>query len=163
MMSHNNLSSLAQQLGELLKLRQWMIATAESCTGGQLSTAITDIPGSSKWFDRGFITYSNSAKNEMLGVKLNSINQFGAVSSEVAKEMAEGALYHSNANITVSITGIAGPLGGMPDKPLGTVFFGIAMEDSLTQTFHECFQGDRIAIRTQATVFALKKVIDFLV
>jgi nicotinamide-nucleotide amidase len=161
-MPHKNISLLTQQLADLLKSKKWMIATAESCTGGQLSATMTDIPGSSKWFERGFVTYSNKAKHEILGVKLKTLNQFGSVSSEVAEEMARGALKKSHAQISISITGIAGPQGATPDKPIGTVFFGISSQKSFIQVFHKRFRGDRITIRTKATIFALITLINFL-
>src|SRR5258708_6846429 len=117
----NNITILAERVGQLLKAHKLMLTTAESCTGGQIAEAITQIAGSSQWFDRGFVTYSNAAKQEMLGVKKITLEQAGAVSAETAAEMAEGALRHSHAQISIAVTGIAGPTGGSVDKPVGTV------------------------------------------
>src|SRR3990167_5136864 len=115
-----NLEPLAKELGTTLKPRGLLLATAESCTGGGLSYWITSVPGSSDWYERGFVTYSNAAKIEMLGVRSATLEKFGAVSEEIAREMALGALAHSKANVSIAVTGIAGPDGGTPDKPVGT-------------------------------------------
>ena len=118
----NEIIELARQLGKVLKEQGMKIATAESCTGGGIAQAITEIPGSSAWFDRGFVTYSNAAKLQMLQVKQSTLDEFGAVSEQVAIEMVEGALMNSNADLAVSVTGIAGPDGGTNIKPVGTIY-----------------------------------------
>lgn len=147
--------SLASQLGRQLLERERMVATAESCTGGLVAAALTDIEGSSGWFERGFVTYSNHAKMEMLGVNGTLIEAHGAVSEEVARAMVEGALLESRAQSAVAITGIAGPGGGSRDKPVGTVCFAwIAMEQPAeSETMH--FDGDRAQVREQSVRHAL--------
>jgi len=157
-----DLHQLAIQVGTLLKQHAFVLAAAESCTGGLLSETITSVPDSSQWFDRGFITYSNHSKQEMLGVAENTIEQFDAVSSETVREMAEGALKNSKANIAIAITGYAGPTGGTDDASLGTVWFGIAMQGKGTLTFFQHFLGERNEIRKQAVVFVLQKLIEIL-
>ena len=142
-------------LAERLLARHLMLTIAESCTGGALSAAITSVSGSSQWFERGFITYSNQSKIEMLGVNLNTLEKYGAVSENTAHEMALGALQNSRADIAISITGIAGPDGGSAEKPLGTVCFGWGSYDNI-QTCTEHFSGDRTSIRVEAVEFALK-------
>ncbi len=158
------IDDLAQQLGDLFSQKELTIATAESCTGGWVAEAITSIAGSSGWFDRGFVTYSNESKMEMLGVQAETLDEFGAVSEETAREMSAGALLLSYAEISVSITGIAGPDGGSDDKPVGTIWFAWSIKkDSLeidTHTKQEFFSGDRNAIRQQAVVTALGGLID---
>jgi nicotinamide-nucleotide amidase len=131
------------------------VATAESCTGGWAAQVITHTAGSSAWFDRGFVTYSNEAKQDMLGVRPETLAAHGAVSEETAAEMACGALAHSDATLALSITGIAGPTGGSPDKPVGTVCFGWCVRDGLPQTERRQFAGDREAVRRQAVIHAL--------
>ena len=138
------------ELAEKLQKTAWMMATAESCTGGLIAGACTDLAGSSNWFERGFVTYSNAAKTELLGVDAALIDQFGAVSEAVARAMAEGALRHSRAQVSVAVTGVAGPTGGSPDKPVGTVWFGWATPAGVFAE-RQCFAGDRAAVR-QATV-----------
>lgn len=138
----------------LLSTRQ-MIAVAESCTGGLLAAALTELPGSSKWFERGFVTYSNAAKNALLGVQEETLAQHGAVSHEVAQAMAEGTLRNSQAQITLAITGIAGPEGGSAKKPVGTVFIGLARQNKATLVCHQQLQGSRAEIRRKAVDFAL--------
>ncbi len=153
---------LALTLGQRLKKRGWKLVTAESCTGGGLAYFITDIPGSSDWLERGYVTYSNAAKQELLHVPLNTLKHSGAVSRETAEAMAEGALAHSEAQLSVAITGIAGPTGGSPEKPVGTVWFGWAgiHADTVTEVQH--FSGDRHAVREQSICFALERLIDFI-
>jgi nicotinamide-nucleotide amidase len=131
------------------------IATAESCTGGMVAAALTDIAGSSDVVERGFVTYSNDAKTEMIGVPADLILRFGAVSAEVARSMAEGAILHSRADFAVSITGIAGPGGGTPTKPVGLVWFGLANRSGGTFVEKRQFAGDRAAVRRQAVGTAL--------
>lgn len=150
-----NILELANQVGLALKQRGLLLATAESCTGGGVAQAITDIAGSSDWFDCGFITYSNASKTEMLEVPAALIAQHGAVSEEIAEVMAVGALANSNAHVSLSTTGIAGPGGAVPGKPVGTVCFGWAKGD-YTHTERHVFAGDRQAVRDQAVVYALK-------
>lgn len=135
-----------------------MLATAESCTGGMIAAACTDLAGSSAWFDRGFVTYSNEAKTEMLGVDAALITAHGAVSEPVARAMAEGALAHSKADVAVAVTGIAGPSGGSVDKPVGTVWFAWAMRGRATLAECGHFAGDREAVRSQACLHALRGV-----
>ena len=156
------LFQLAEQVGLLLKQRGWMLTTAESCTGGWLGQIITAVPGSSAWYDRGFITYSNTSKQEMLGVSSATLDTFGAVSEETVREMAHGALKHSRAQISVSLSGIAGPGGGTPRKPVGTVCIGWATSDiNLTSTTCR-LGGDREEIRSRAVASALRGLIELL-
>jgi nicotinamide-nucleotide amidase len=131
------------------------IAAAESCTGGMIAAALTDIAGSSDVFERGFVTYSNEAKTELIGVPAALIRRLGAVSGEVAQAMAEGALAHSHADMAVSVTGIAGPGGGTPTKPVGLVWFGLATRGHGTAVEKHQFAGDRASIRRQAVDIAL--------
>jgi len=154
-------TDLARQLSEALLLRKWLLATAESCTGGMVSATLTDIAGSSAWFDCGFVTYSNQAKMNLLGVSEKTLQRYGAVSEETAKEMAQGALKNSQANISVSITGIAGPSGGSPEKPVGTVCFAFSTSN---QTFQQTqfYNGNRQDIRAQAVIFALSELVNVL-
>lgn len=159
---NNDPFSLAEQVGKLLQAKKLMLTTAESCTGGQVAEIITAIAGSSAWFDRGFVTYSNTAKQEMLGVSANTLATHGAVSQQTAREMAEGALIHSHADVSLSTTGIAGPNGGTPDKPVGTVWFGWTGKNLVTKTRLHVFQGDRQSIREQASVFVLQNLLEYL-
>lgn len=154
----SELCALAADLGAALRVRGWRLATAESCTGGLVSAAITCVAGSSDWFDRGVVTYSNAAKIDLLGVNPALFSQVGAVSPEVASAMALGALQHSGADLAVAVTGIAGPGGGTADKPVGTVWFGLAWRASSalhSQTRRMLFKGDRAEVRLQATAFVL--------
>lgn len=153
---------LLQQLAEALSSRGWMLATAESCTGGWIAKSCTDLAGSSAWFERGFVTYSNEAKQDMLGVKVVTLKQHGAVSEAVAAEMAGGALANSRAQIAVSVSGIAGPGGGTAGKPVGTVCFGWARQDASlhTETCH--FSGSRESVRAQSVEHALRGVLNLL-
>lgn len=148
-------TQLAEKVGAALKQKQLMLATAESCTGGGVAQAITEIAGSSEWFDCGFVTYSNAAKTEMLDISAALIAQHGAVSEEIAAAMAEGALSNSNADVAVSTTGIAGPGGAVPGKPVGTVCFGWTVHGK-THTERKVFQGDRHAVREQSVLHALQ-------
>lgn len=149
-----NRMNLANRVGEALRSRKLMMATAESCTGGGVAQAITDIPGSSEWFDCGFITYSNASKSELLNIPAALIAQHGAVSEEIAAAMAEAAVANSNADVAVSTTGIAGPGGAVPGKPVGTVCFGWRVGNK-TRTERRVFQGDRQAVREQSVEHAL--------
>ena len=147
---------LAKKVGLVLKEKKLFIVTAESCSGGLLAAALTDVPGSSAYFERGFITYSNIAKQEVLGVHSETLERFGAVSEEAAKEMAEGALRNSHAQIGVAITGIAGPDGGTKEKPIGSVWVAWASLGLPTKAAKVHFDGDRASIRMQTVEFALE-------
>jgi len=149
------LFKLAEQLGVWLKVNGKKMATAESCTGGWIAQSITDVPGSSAWFDRGFVTYSNAAKIQMLCVKPKTLEQFGAVSFETAKEMVTGALAHSDADVAVAVTGIAGPDGGSAEKPIGTVFIAWTSKGGDIRVKKYRFYGDRRQIRAQAVQMAI--------
>jgi len=151
-----------RELGHLLKINKLILATAESCTGGGLSYLLTRIAGSSVWFDRGFVTYSNAAKLDMLDVEPLTLEQYGAVSEETAREMAEGALKKSNASISIAITGIAGPGGGTDTKPVGTVWFGLAKKDRATITRVAIFPGDREEVRLAAIETAVNELLNYL-
>ena len=157
-----NLLDLAATTGQLLLARNESLTLAESCTGGGLACAVTEIPGSSAWFERGFVTYSNAAKSELLGVPEITIERHGAVSEATARAMAEGALAHSPAHWAVAITGIAGPAGGSADKPVGTVCFAWAGRDLGCQAQTRCFSGDRSAVRAQSVAYALRGLIHLL-
>ncbi len=153
---------LCGQVANLLLQNNWMLATAESCTGGLIAARCTELAGSSQWFERGFVTYSNAAKTELLGVDAALITTHGAVSEAVARAMATGALAHSPAQVAVAVTGIAGPTGGSADKPVGTVCFGWALADGRTRTVTRRFDGDRASVRWQAALFALQGAWDML-
>ena len=148
-------------LATLLRERQWMMAAAESCTGGMIAAACTDVAGSSEWFERGFVTYSNAAKTEMLGVDKALIDANGAVSERVARAMAFGAARHSQARVSVAVTGIAGPAGGTPDKPVGTVWFAFMLDGRLSSETMR-FDGDRAAVRRQTVDHALARLVEHL-
>jgi len=158
----SQIDALATRLGRQLALSGGMIATVESCTGGLIARALTETPGSSQWFDRGFVTYSNEAKIDMVGVSAQTLAAFGAVSEPTALEMAGGALARSRARMSLSVTGVAGPGGGSADKPVGTVCFGWAVADGRTRTTTQRFDGDRAAVRWQAALFALQGAWDML-
>lgn len=149
------LNQLSHQLGLALTRLNLTLAAAESCTGGWVAQVVTHTAGSSAWFDRGFITYSNDAKVEMLGVDPETIARYGAVSQETAAEMAAGALVNSNAMISLAVSGVAGPAGGSPDKPVGTVCFAWCKLGDEPQTERHHFDGDRESVRHQAVVCAL--------
>jgi nicotinamide-nucleotide amidase len=157
-MSDPEIEALARQLGGHLLRRRITCATAESCTGGLVAGAITDIAGSSAWFERGFVTYSNDAKIELLGVLKATLDQHGAVSEPTAREMAEGALARSRAEFAVAITGVAGPGGGTPDKPVGMVCFAWSSVGG-TRTVTHHFPGDRAAVRRASVIVALQGLI----
>ena len=152
--------SLAERLGDALRAKHWTVATAESCTGGLIAGAITDIAGSSEWFDRGFVTYSNEAKMEMLGVRAETLAAHGAVSEPTAREMATGALSRSGATVAVAVTGIAGPAGGTPTKPVGLVCIAWARRGEQVEALTEHFPGDRAAVRAATVVRALQGLIE---
>jgi nicotinamide-nucleotide amidase len=154
-------SSQVQRLAQALKDKGWMLATAESCTGGMIAAACTDLAGSSEWFERGFVTYSNEAKTELLGVDAALIAAHGAVSEVVARAMAFGAVRHSHAQVGVAVTGVAGPSGGSKDKPVGTVWFGFLVDGLLTSEMRR-FDGDRAAVRQATLQHALQRLIELL-
>lgn len=157
----NDRDALAAQVGARLKARGWMLATAESCTGGGVAHAVTAISGSSEWFDRGFVTYSNAAKQELLGVAEATLVAHGAVSEATAREMAEGALAHSAAQVAVAITGVAGPTGGSPTKPVGLVWFAVARQGNRTRAERRVFAGgSRGFVRVRAVETALAMLDD---
>lgn len=160
--AHDDASILeaARELVDALRARGWMLATAESCTGGGVAFAVTAIPGSSDVLDRGFVTYGNDAKVEMLGVPPGAIGAHGAVSEAVAKAMADGALRSSRADVAVAITGIAGPGGGTPAKPVGTVCFAWATLDGAREVATEHLEGDRAAVRAASVRRALDGLIE---
>ena len=157
------LYQLAAEVGEALKSRNLMLATAESCTGGWIAEAVTMVPGSSDWFERGFVTYTYISKREMLGVKEATLAAHGAVAQEIVREMATGALERSHAQIAVAVSGVAGPSGGTPDKPVGTVCLAWAMKggSARAETIH--FDGDRESVRRQSVERALRGVLQMLV
>jgi len=150
------IASEVRSLASALKSRGWMLAAAESCTGGLIAAACTELSGSSDWFDRGFVTYSNEAKTELLGVSAELIAQHGAVSEAVARAMVEGALARSHAQLAVAVTGIAGPTGGTPAKPVGTVWVGLAQRGQTATATLLQLQGDRAAVRRQTVAWALR-------
>ena len=161
MMTTPGLAADLADISAQLLARGWMLATAESCTGGLIAAACTDRAGSSQWFERGFVTYSNAAKTEMLGVPAALIAQHGAVSEPVARAMAEGALAQSGAQVSVAVTGVAGPTGGSADKPVGTVWFGwCAGGQTHSEVMH--FPGDRAAVRQATLRHALQRLHDWL-
>lgn len=151
---------LASKLGKLLLERKLKLALAESCTGGWIAQCVTDISGSSQWFDRGFVTYSNEAKKEMLGVNEPTLNAFGAVSMETAKEMAMGALLRSRADIALAVTGIAGPDGGTPDKPVGLVYLAWQIRGQECHAIEQRLTGSRRDIRFQSVKSGLEILIN---
>ncbi len=157
----DDLSKLATQVGTLLAKKNILLATAESCSGGGIAHAITEISGSSAWFECGFITYSNSSKSELLDIPPALIAQHGSVSEEIAAAMAEGALANCEAHVSLSTTGIAGPLGAVPGKPVGTICFAWSM-NGRTVTERKLFTGDRQSVREQTVLHALKGLIVFL-
>ena len=148
-------SELCDALSRALLKRGWMLATAESCTGGMIAARCTDLAGSSLWFERGFVSYSNAAKSELLGVPAELIAQHGAVSEAVARAMASGAVQHARAQVSVAVTGVAGPSGGSADKPVGTVWFGWSVGGTVSA--ERCvFAGNRAAVREATVVHALQ-------
>ncbi len=153
---------LAEELGEGLKARGLMLATAESCTGGWVSQVVTMVPGSSDWFERGFVTYTYISKREMLGVDGATLERYGAVSEEVVRQMVSGALERSHAQVAIGVSGVAGPGGGTPDKPVGTVCFGWGSKGGACRTETIRFLGDRDAVRRQAVERALRGVLELL-
>jgi nicotinamide-nucleotide amidase len=161
--SINAVDDLASRLGLALRKQGLLLATAESCTGGGIAEAVTRIPGSSAWFDRGFVTYSYESKVDLLGVRRDTLLDHGAVSEEIAKQMVEGAIARSRAQVAVAVTGIAGPDGGLPDKPVGTVWFAwkFPKKSIISEVCH--FSGDREAVRRQTVSHALAKLLHNLI
>ncbi len=157
------LYSLAEEVGAALKSRKLMLATAESCTGGWIAEAVTMVPGSSEWFERGFVTYTYISKREMLDVKEATLGRHGAVAEEVVLEMAEGAIARSHAQVAVAVSGVAGPSGGTPEKPVGTVCFAWAVKGRAPRSETRRFSGDREAVRRQSVEHALKGVLAAIV
>ena len=156
------LDTLLTQLGLALSARGLKLVTAESCTGGLIAGTCTSIAGSSDWFERGYVTYSNEAKTELLGVPAEMIERHGAVSREVAMAMALGALQRSHGQVSMAVTGIAGPGGGSEAKPVGTVWFGFARGEDFVQTEALLFKGDRTKVRAAAVRHALVRVLSFV-
>lgn len=153
---------LAAQVGGLLKSHGMLLATAESCTGGAVAQAVTEISGSSSWFERGFVTYANIAKVEMLGVSQATLDAYGAVSEPTVREMAEGALLHSHAHIALAVSGVAGPAGGTPEKPVGMVWFAWSLRNGDTRAQVHHFAGSRSEVRAQSVRIALQGVLELL-
>jgi nicotinamide-nucleotide amidase len=161
-MADAQLYRLAEEVGAKLRKHGLMLATAESCTGGWIAEAVTMISGSSEWFERGFVTYTYISKREMLGVRQETLGQFGAVSEETVREMAAGAIARSHAQVAVAVSGTAGPTGGTPEKPVGTVCFAWLAPDGKPVSETLRFAGDREAVRRQAVVHALTGVLHAL-
>ncbi len=155
-------SHLAHRLGEALLEKSWLLACAESCTGGGIAAAVTDIAGSSQWFDRGFVTYSNQAKQDMLGVSDETLENHGAVSEATVQEMVAGALTRSQAQIAVAVSGIAGPDGDTPEKPVGTVCLAWQVKGKEPVVRTEHVSGDRAAVREQTVLCALQGLLDII-
>jgi nicotinamide-nucleotide amidase len=162
MLENCDIENTAIQVGSALKSHGFMLVTAESCTGGMITGAVTNIAGSSEWFERGFITYSNEAKHEMLGVPQDILTRYGAVSEATVREMVAGALHHSHAQVALAVSGIAGPAGGMPDKPVGTVWFawGIKGRQCTARLHH--LSGNRSEIRMKSVCIALHGILEQL-
>jgi nicotinamide-nucleotide amidase len=161
-MADREIYELAERTGAALQKQGVMLATAESCTGGWIAEAITMIPGSSAWFERGFVTYTYISKREMLGVRPQTLEESGAVSEPTVREMAQGALAHSHAQIAVAVSGTAGPGGGTPEKPVGTVCFAWARKDGAPRAETRHFAGDREAVRRLSVVHALRGILSLL-
>ena len=159
---NSDLEKLAAELGAVLAARGRMLVTAESCTGGWVSMAVTAVEGSSAWFERGFVTYHNAAKREMLGVGADVLSREGAVSEATVRAMVRGALEHSHGDVALAVSGIAGPGGGSAEKPVGTVWFAWRTRAGSERARKALFQGDRGAIRAQAVAAALAGVIEIL-
>ena len=159
-MTDPELYALAERAGRALERRGWMLTTAESCTGGWVAEAITMVPGSSAWFDRGFVTYTNAAKRDMLGVSSETLDRHGAVSEAVVREMVEGALKASEAQVAVAVSGVAGPGGGTPQKPVGMVCLAWGLKGAPPRSETRHFPGDREAVRRQSVVHGLAVLIE---
>lgn len=159
--SEQTIELIRGQLATFLISNQLMMATAESCTGGMIAAACTDLAGSSAWFERGFVTYSNEAKTELLGVPADLIQAHGAVSEPVARAMVQGAITQSPAKVAVAVTGVAGPTGGSAEKPVGTVWFGFATPAGVVTELRQ-FDGDRAAVRGATVQHALSRLVEIL-
>lgn len=159
-MASDILSTLATLVGARLKAKGLKLATAESCTGGWIAQAVTSVSGSSEWFDRGFVTYSNEAKRQMLDVRAETLELHGAVSENTAREMAAGALEHSGSGVALAVTGVAGPTGGSPEKPVGMVCFAWALSGHPAESEMRRFDGDRDAVRRQSVIRALQGLLE---
>ncbi|MBD9643289.1 MULTISPECIES: nicotinamide-nucleotide amidase [Pantoea] len=159
-MNDEQLQQLSHRIGEQLKRRQATVTAAESCTGGWIAKVFTDISGSSAWFERGFVTYSNEAKQQMVGVQETTLQQHGAVSEQTVREMATGAAKAAAAEYAIAVSGIAGPEGGTPDKPVGTVWFAIVGPEGRVLAQRQIFAGDRDAVRRQSVAWALQTLLD---
>ena len=162
LLAHDLIGPTVYLLADLLQKKGWKLATAESCTGGMIAAACTDLAGSSNWFERGFVSYSNDAKTELLGVDAALIARHGAVSEAVVRAMAAGAISHSKAQVAVAVTGVAGPTGGTRAKPVGTVWFGFALPGSSHVLLSEVrrFDGDRAAVRSATVQHALRRLVE---
>ena len=158
-MKYKDITNLTRALGEKFLIQNIILTTVESCTGGLLAAQLTSIPGSSTWFDRGFVTYSNQSKVDCVKVKQSTINKYGAVSQQTANEMALGSINNSKGNLGLSITGIAGPSGGSKLKPVGTIFFAIANKKNVIFEHEAFFDGNRVDIREKALLFALNQLL----
>lgn len=158
----NKTEQMVEELAQLLLKNEWRLSTAESCTGGLVSASLTQLAGSSNWFERGYVTYSNEAKSEDIGVESHLIEAHGAVSEQVAKAMAIGAKQSSNSNMALSITGIAGPTGGSKEKPVGTVCFAWVLDNDQVFSETKLFSGDRSTVREQASQFVIEKLLELL-
>ena len=161
-MARDKLPALARRIGVRLKARGLELATAESCTGGWIAQAVTSVPGSSEWFDRGFVTYSNGAKKELLGVRAGTLSRHGAVSEATAREMASGALARSRAQVAVAVTGVAGPTGGTKEKPVGMVCFAWSRKGRVPESVTRRFSGGRESVRRQSVIAALQGLLERL-
>lgn len=159
-MPSDMLTTLATLAGARLKAKGLKLAAAESCTGGWVAQAVTSVPGSSGWFDRGFVTYSNEAKCEMLGVRPEALAVHGAVSEATARGMAAGAIGHSGAGVALAVTGVAGPTGGSVEKPVGTVCFAWALRGGRVESETRRFEGDRESVRRQSVIRALQGLLE---
>ncbi len=155
-MAHDVLTALAVRVGARLKARGLMLSTAESCTGGWVAQAVTSVSGSSEWFERGFVAYSGEAKQELLGVRAETLSRYGAVSEETAREMAAGALARSRAQLAVAVTGVAGPTGGTKRKPVGMVCFAWSRQGLVAESLTLHFRGGRESVRRQSAIAALQ-------
>jgi nicotinamide-nucleotide amidase len=156
----SELYRLAERVGHALKQKGWLLASAESCTGGWIGEAVTAVAGSSEWYERGFITYSNAAKHELLGVREVTLATHGAVSEATVLEMAAGAIRNSHAHVAVSVSGVAGPSGGTATKPVGMVCIGWCVREAAPSAITKYFAGDREAVRRQSVVVALEGVLE---
>lgn len=165
-MTQSGITIIVEQLAELLLKQQKQLAVAESCTGGWIAKVLTDLSGSSEWFERGFVTYSNKAKHEMLAVADSTLQQYGAVSQQTVNEMALGVLNNSDADYSLSVSGIAGPGGGTKEKPVGLVWFAWAVNENnakkILDAKQNIFAGDRNAVREQAVYFALNELVELI-